>query len=55
MYDIAVRKLALIMVADLGVLKSSVFTNISRSTQDGHRGGCETAVCVLIECVRENE
>jgi hypothetical protein len=32
MYDIAVRKLALRMVADLGVLKTSVFTNISRST-----------------------
>ena len=32
MYDIAVRKLALRMVADLGVLKTSVLTNISRST-----------------------
>ena len=39
MYDIAVRKLALRMVADLGVLKTSVFTNISHSV-DEHQSFC---------------
>lgn len=32
MYDIAVRKLAMRMVSQIGILKTSVFTNISRST-----------------------